>query len=196
MILSDVDIISRMRAGDLIVAPIEDYRMQIQPCSIDLRLADRFARYIEGGCSHHEAIDPLSFDADNAIYTVESDHWVLEPGAFLLGSTIEHVTVPDDLLGRLDGRSTYGRYGVTCHVTAGFIDPGFKGTITLEIANLGPRPVIITAGERICQISFQQLLTPAGVPYGHSSRPSKYQYQEGPTAPKPTLSEFVELADD
>jgi dCTP deaminase len=99
----------------------------------------------------------------------------------VLGSTVERVEVPDDLLAKVDGRSSLGRLAILIHATAGFIDPGFRGTITLELSNVGRLPVALRPGMRICQISFETLTSPARRPYGAERRSSKYQDQSGPT---------------
>lgn len=157
MILSDTDIIAALADGTIVIEPLDDCDMQIQPASVDLRLFD-------GLKTQHG----------------RPRGWVLHPGDFALGCTIERVRVPNDMVCRVEGRSSLGRVGLAVHITAGFCDPGFDGQITLEFANLGEEPVTLSPGMRICQIVFHRLSSPAARPYGYQ-RGSKYQYQTGPT---------------
>lgn len=185
MILSDRDLLARLHAsGEPIISPLRNPSLQIQPASIDVCLGNSFTSSIEGVTSE---IDP--FDADTFLtQTWEEDgpYIVVEPRQFLLGTTEEVIRVPDDLVARLDGRSTYGRHGIIIHATAGYIDPGFKGQVTLEIYNLGSRPVRLHIGERIGQVVFTTMTSPAVRPYGGTT--SKYMHQQGATAPKPDIS--------
>lgn len=209
MILSDGDIKKRLQKGDLIIEPLDDMELQIQPASVDLRLGNDFKTFRVTADSHIDPFDKCSIlnyykngdhkqptlesfsqkskpvSPDNLNHeTVESDsRYIIKPGDFLLGTTLEHVKIPNDLVGRLEGRSSLGRLGIVIHSTAGFIDPGFEGTITLEIGNLGVMPVALYPKMRVCQIVFEQLLSPAERPYG-LARGSKYQGQKGPIACK------------
>jgi dCTP deaminase len=112
---------------------------------------------------------------------VGAEPFILHPGEFVLGSTLERVRLPDDLVGRLEGKSSLGRLGLLIHSTAGFIDPGFDGHVTLELSNVANLPITIYAGMKIGQLSFVQLSEPAGAPYGSGALGSKYQGQQGPT---------------
>lgn len=197
MILSDRDIEDRMAVGSLRIDPLDDPVMQIQPASVDLRLAGSFLRFMPAGGSwgalQKIGTLPPNEEADNIIdprngsikYATEADveSTIILPGAFVLGSTIERVTLPNDLVGRLEGRSSLGRLGLIIHATAGYIDPGFTGNITLEISNLNKRPIRIYRGMRVAQISFTQLSSPARRPYG-PARESKYKGQVGVTPSK------------
>jgi dCTP deaminase len=110
----------------------------------------------------------------------EGEAFIIHPNEFALATTLEYVKVPDDLVARVEGRSSMGRLGVTMHVTAGFIDPGFEGKITLEISNIGAMPVALYPGQRVCQIVFETMTSPSEIPYGHPSRNSKYMGQTSP----------------
>jgi dCTP deaminase len=165
--LSDRTIKSLLENGLLVIKP-EPADWAIQPASIDLRLRadlktidnfDRLDRFEDGTCGH----------------------W-LEPGEFLLGSTIEWIEVPNDMVVRVEGKSSIGRKGIVVHATAGFVDPGFKGNITLELSNLSGRPFLLLPEMYICQISLQFLDQPAERPYGSKGLGSKYQDSHGTIA--------------
>lgn len=180
MILSDRDIRARLDQGDLAIDPLEDPALQIQPASVDLRLDARFIVY---RLPHVPVIDPR-MPSTLESYTTEvqiadGEPFVLHPGEFALGSTIERVRIPADLVARVEGRSSFGRLAVVVHATAGFIDPGFEGQITLELANLGRCAVLLYPGTRISQIVFHTMTSPAERPYG-PARGSKYHGQSGP----------------
>lgn len=182
MVLSDVDIIRRLDDGTLSIWPIDDRDTQVQPCSVDLRLSPQIKTFRRSSLAF---IDPFKTDPSEYMDcgTVMFDEpFILHPGEFILGATIERVEIPADLVAQVDGRSSLGRMGVMIHATAGFIDPGFFGAITLEISCVGVLPVAIYAGMRICQVSFSRLTTPCARPYG-PARGSKYQ---GQLAPEPS----------
>ena len=186
MILSDRDILARLAKGDLVVDPLDDPDLQVQPASIDLRLGDEFLVFRH---PHIAYIDPRS--SDLADYTErlvieEGGVFVLHPGEFVLGTTRERVRIPPDLVAKVEGRSSLGRLAVVVHATAGFVDPGFEGHITLELSNLGRVPVALHPGMRVSQIALHAMTTPADRPYGHPSRGSKYQGQRGPVASRIT----------
>ena len=117
----------------------------------------------------------------------EGEAFIIHPNEFALATTLEYVKIPDDLVARVEGRSSMGRLGVTMHVTAGFIDPGFEGKITLEISNIGAMPVALYPGQRVCQIVFETMTTPSEVPYGHPDRNSKYMGQTKPESSRVKL---------
>lgn len=180
MILSDRDIRQAMREGRIVIAPLESEEVQIQPCSVDLRLGNIFVVFRHALKPY---IDPLSDDATEYTETYQvpdGQAFILHPGEFVLGTTKERVELPDDLVGRVDGRSSIGRLAVMIHATAGFIDAGFRGMITLELSNVGKMPVALHPNMRVCQISFETMSSPAERPYG-SRKGSKYQDQSGPT---------------
>ncbi|MEM7608810.1 MAG: dCTP deaminase [Myxococcota bacterium] len=182
MILSDTDIKARLEKGDLIVDPIGDPELQIQPASIDLRLGSEFVLHRQPLVPFLDARDPASIEEHvERIDIAEGEGFVLQPGAFALGTTLERVRIPDDLVGRVEGRSSIGRLAVIVHATAGFIDPGFEGQITLELSNLGQCAVKLYPGMRISQVVFHEMKSPAERPYG-AARGSKYQGQSGPVA--------------
>lgn len=182
MILSDADLKQRLAKGDLVVEPIDDPDLQIQPASIDLRLGSHFALYRQPLVPFLDARDAASIEQHvEHIEIPEREGFVLQPGAFALGTTLERVRVPADLVARVEGRSSIGRLAVVVHATAGFIDPGFEGQITLELSNLGRCAVKLYPGMRISQIVFHEMKSPAERPYG-AARGSKYQGQQGPVA--------------
>lgn len=180
MILSDRDIRARLAQGDLVIEPIADPELQLQPASVDLRLSATFVVY---RLPHIPCIDPRDPETvahyTSRIEIDEGEAFVLHPGEFALGRTVERVKIPTDLVARVEGRSSYGRLAVVVHATAGFIDPGFDGTITLELSNLGRAAVKLYPGERISQVVFHTMTSPAERPYG-SARGSKYQGQVDP----------------
>lgn len=182
MILSDRDIRRRLDEGSLVIEPLPDPEIQIQPASVDLRLGRRFLEFQR---TNIQSIHP---DRDEEIEqyvtetTVDADgEFILHPGDFVLGTTIERVEIPPDLIAHVEGRSSLGRLAVVIHATAGLADPGYQGQITLELSNLGAAPVALTPGMRISQLTLTELSSPAERPYG-SERGSKYQGQSGPQA--------------
>lgn len=182
MILSDRDLRARLDKGDIVIDPLIDPELQIQPASIDLRLSSTFVVY---RLPHVPCIDPKDPSTvekyTEKVSIEEGEAFVLQPGEFALGSTVERVQVPADLVARVEGRSSIGRLAVVVHATAGFVDPGFSGHITLELGNLGRCAVKLYPGMRISQIVFHTMSSPAERPYGESRR-SKYQEQRGPVA--------------
>jgi len=189
MILSDRDIRARLVAGDLRIAPLGDEALQIQPASVDLRLGNEFIVYRPAQVSCLDPRDPETVSAAaERIAVPNGDAFILHPGQFGLGSTVEQVTIPADLVGRVDGRSSVGRLAVVVHATAGFIDPGFSGQITLELSNIGPIPVRLYPGMRIAQIVLQTMTSPAERPYG-LERGSHYHGQLGPQTSRIVLDD-------
>ncbi|WP_135819760.1 dCTP deaminase [Halostella litorea] len=182
MILSDADILRRLEEGDLVVAPLDDPDLQIQPASVDLRLGREFLEFQRTNipCIHPDAEAEVDEYVDETVVD-EGDEFVLHPGDFVLGTTKERVEIPPDLLAHVQGRSSLGRLAVVVHATAGVVDPGYRGQITLELSNLGTAPVALTPGMRISQLIFTEMKSPAERPYG-SDRGSKYQDQDGPQA--------------
>ncbi|MEV4581999.1 dCTP deaminase [Nonomuraea jabiensis] len=178
MLLSDRDILAEIEAGRLGLDPF-DLDM-IQPSSIDVRL-DRFFRVFENHRYPH--IDP-SVEQPDLTRMVEPDGdepFILHPGEFVLASTYEVVTLPDDLASRLEGKSSLGRLGLLTHSTAGFIDPGFSGHVTLELSNVATLPIKLWPGMKIGQLCVFRLSSPAEHPYGSEKYGSRYQGQRGPT---------------
>ena len=184
MILSDADILRRLEDGDLVVEPLDDPDIQIQPASVDLRLGREFLEFQHANipCIHPDA----EAEVDEYVELTEVEEggeYILHPGDFVLGTTHERVGIPHDLIAHVEGRSSLGRLAIVVHATAGLCDPGFSGKITLELSNLGTAPVALTPGMRISQLTFTELKTPADRPYG-VKRGSKYQDQSGPQASK------------
>lgn len=177
MILSDGTIRDLLASGRLVLEPIEGD--QIQPASVDVRLGDRFLVFRNHTLA---SIDPYAIPAElMQPVRVDDEHpFILHPGEFVLGSTIERVGMPEDLVARVEGKSSLGRVGLLIHATAGFVDPGFTGQITLELSNVSPLPVKLWPGMRIGQLSFHRLDRPAERAYGHPALGSRYQGQGGP----------------
>ncbi|HVL48162.1 MAG TPA: dCTP deaminase [Candidatus Thermoplasmatota archaeon] len=185
MILSDRDLKARLAAGDLVVDPLDDPDLQIQPASIDLRLGNDFLTFRP---PHVAYIDPRTKSAEDItepLHVADGGQFILQPGEFALGTTYERVRVPADLVARVEGRSSLGRLAVVVHATAGFIDPGFEGHITLELSNLGRIAVALAPKMRVAQVVLHALSSPAERPYGEA-RGSKYQGQRGPVASRIT----------
>ncbi|MDE1047306.1 MAG: dCTP deaminase [Actinomycetales bacterium] len=179
MLLSDRDLLTEIDNKRVAVEPF-DMEM-IQPSSIDVRL-DRMFRVFENHKYPH--IDP-SIEQEDLTRLIEpdgDDPFILHPGEFVLGSTLEVVSLPDDLAGRLEGKSSLGRLGLLTHSTAGFIDPGFSGHITLELSNVATLPIKLFPGMKIGQLCLFRLSSPADHPYGSDKYGSRYQGQRGPTA--------------
>ena len=186
-ILSDKTIKEYLEEGKIVIDPLKD-EQQIQPSSVDMRLGDEFKVF---KVIRKPYIDPKD-EEDIAEYmessTVpEGEAFIIHPNEFALDTTQEYVKVPDDLVARVEGRSSMGRLGVTMHVTAGYVDPGFEGRITLEISNIGAMPVALYPGQRVCQLVFETMTTPAELPYGHPKRNSKYMKQLKPESSRVKL---------
>jgi dCTP deaminase len=182
MILSDADIRRRLEQGDLVIEPLDDPEIQIQPASVDLRLGREFLEFQHTNipCIHPDSEDEIEDYVDETVVD-EGDEFVLHPGDFVLGTTKERVEIPPDLIAHVEGRSSLGRLAIVVHATAGLCDPGYKGQITLELSNLGAAPVALSPDMRISQLTFTELSSPAERPYG-TERGSKYQGQSGPQA--------------
>ena len=185
MLLSDRDILSELASGRVKVEPFEE--KMVQPSSVDVRL-DRFFRVFEN--HKYESIDPSIEQSEltREIAVGSDDFFILHPGEFVLASTYEVITLPDDIAGRLEGKSSLGRLGLLTHSTAGFIDPGFSGHITLELSNVANLPVKLFPGMKIGQLCLIKLSSPAEHPYGSALYGSRYQGQRGPTASKSWLN--------
>ncbi|MDO5826562.1 MAG: dCTP deaminase [Methanosphaera sp. rholeuAM130] len=183
-ILSDVDIKKYLDDGKIVIDPIEDEK-QIQPSSVDLRLGDEFKGFKIVTKPFIDPFDNTDLESYMDMLTVEEgEPFIIHPGEFTLATTYEYVKIPDDIVARVEGRSSMGRLGITMHVTAGYIDPGFEGRITLEISNIGKMPVALYPGQRVCQIVFETMTSPSAKPYGHEDRDSKYMRQKGPQVSK------------
>jgi len=177
--MSDRDIRESIEAGLIGLDPLE--MGLLQPSSIDVRL-DRFFRLFD---NHKYAFIDPSEQQDELTRLIEVDPtepFILHPGEFVLGSTYEFVTLPDDVAARLEGKSSLGRLGLLTHSTAGFVDPGFKGHVTLELSNVATLPIKLWPGMKIGQLCFFKLTSPSEHPYGSEKYSSRYQGQRGPTA--------------
>ncbi len=187
MLLSDRDIRAEILAGRLGVDPFDD--SLIQPSSIDVRLDNLFRVFNNTRYTH---IDPAQRQDDltTLVEPKVDEPFVLHPGEFVLGATLERCALPDDLAGRLEGKSSLGRLGLLTHSTAGFVDPGFSGHITLELSNVANLPITLWPGMKIGQLCLLRLTSPAEHPYGSSRAGSKYQGQRGPT-PSRSYQNFI-----
>jgi dCTP deaminase len=177
VILSDRTIREELAAGRIAIEPLDE--KCIQPSSVDLRLDRLFRVFL----NHTMPVIDVKADLEDLTRLVEiqeDDAFILHPGEFVLASTYERIGLPDDLVARIEGKSSLGRLGLLIHSTAGFVDAGFEGHITLELSNVANLPITLYPGMKIGQISFLQMTTPADVPYG-SQVGSKYQNQRGPT---------------
>ena len=183
-LLSDRSIIDEINTGRIKIKPFDINN--IQPASIDLRLGNQFIVFNSESeiLINDRFIDTRNIDPDlTRLIDIGLDKgFTLQPKQFVLGVTQEHITLPDNIIGRLEGRSSLGRLGLLIHATAGYIDPGFKGTLTLELFNLSSFPIVTYPNSRICQISFQYMSTPANRIYGDAGLGSKYQNQLEPVA--------------
>ncbi|HLV04489.1 dCTP deaminase [uncultured Georgenia sp.] len=179
MLLSDRDIRAQIEAGRVQLDPYDP--AMVQPASIDVRL-DRWFRLFDN--HRYPVIDPAQDQSDlTRLVEVDPDEpFVLHPGEFALASTYELLTLPPDIAARLEGKSSLGRLGLLTHSTAGFIDPGFTGHVTLELSNTATLPITLWPGMKIGQLCFFQLSSPAERPYGAGAHGSRYQGQRGPTA--------------
>lgn len=179
MLLSDRDIRAEIAAGRVAVEPFAE--SMVQPSSVDVRL-DHFFRVFEN--HKYSVIDPSIEQSEltREVIVEPNEHFILHPGEFVLASTYEVITLPDDIAGRLEGKSSLGRLGLLTHSTAGFIDPGFSGHITLELSNVANLPVKLFPGMKIGQLCLIKLSSPAEHPYGSAVYASRYQGQRGPTA--------------
>ncbi|WP_215522741.1 dCTP deaminase [Varibaculum prostatecancerukia] len=184
MLLSDRDIAKLCASGEVEIDPYDP--KMIQPASIDVRL-DRYFRLFDN--HKYSVIDPAlpQDDLTHLIDVGESAPFVLHPGEFVLGSTLERVRLADNIAARLEGKSSLGRLGLLTHSTAGFIDPGFNGHVTLELSNTATMPILLYPGMKVGQLCFFQLSSAAEKPYGSQERGSRYQGQRGPTASRSYL---------
>lgn len=183
MILSDNDIRTKLYCGDIKIIPFNFD--QIQPSSVDLTLGDEFIiLHPNQGDKNHDGFLDSKLETKYTKINLCNGCFTLPPKQFVLGTTVEKVEIPDNIVGRVEGRSSIGRLGVIVHATAGYVDPGFKGNITLEFYNFNEFPVLLYKDQRVCQIVFEEMASPAKVPYGAPGLKSKYQDQKGVTVSK------------
>ncbi len=185
MLLSDRDLRTELDSGRVVLDPYDPGL--IQPSSIDVRLDSLFRVFENHRYAH---IDPAQEQPDltREVAAPDGEAFILHPGEFVLGATLERVTLPDDLAARLEGKSSLGRLGLLTHSTAGFIDPGFDGHVTLELSNVATLPIKLWPGMKVGQLCFFRLSSPAEKPYGHGASGSKYQGQRGPTPSRSYLN--------
>lgn len=185
MLLSDRDIRAELDTGRVVLEPYD--AAMVQPSSVDVRI-DRYFRLFDN--HKYPVIDPAQEQPEltRLVEVVPNEPFVLHPGEFVLASTFELVALPDDVAARLEGKSSLGRLGLLTHSTAGFIDPGFSGHVTLELSNVATLPIKLWPGMKIGQLCFFRLSSPAEHPYGTQACGSRYQGQRGPTASRSHLS--------
>ena len=179
MILSDRTIREELQAGRIVIDPLDEGA--IQPSSVDLHI-DRYFRVFRNHSMRVIDVKEDQEDLTELVEIGEDEAFILHPGEFVLGSTLERVQIPDDLVARLEGKSSLGRLGLLIHSTAGFVDAGWNGHLTLELSNVANLPITLYPGMKIGQLSFMQMDAPAERPYGHPALGSKYQGQSGPIA--------------
>jgi len=180
MVLSDATIARYLAEGRVEIDPYDP--SLLQPSSVDVRV-DRLFRVFRNNRASFIDVK-VEQDLTELVEVADDEPFILHPGEFVLGSTLERIRLPDDLVARLEGKSSLGRLGLLIHSTAGFIDPGWDGHVTLELSNVANLPITIYPGMKIGQISFMQMTEPAATPYGAAEIGSKYKGQRGPTASK------------
>lgn len=184
MILSDRDIKKALAAGQIKIAPKINTKEQLGSCSVDLRLGNVFRVFNHSQCAY---VDLRNKKPDQGltkrIVVKKNESFIMQPGEFVLASTLEKIELPDDLLARLEGRSSLGRLGITIHSTAAVFDPGFRGKVVMELGNFGKMAVAIYPGMRICSLTFEKLTSPAEVPY-YQKKDAKYVDQKEPLPSK------------
>ena len=185
MLLSDRDLRAELASGRVVLDPYDP--AMVQPSSVDVRI-DRWFRLFDN--HKYAVIDPAQEQPEltRLVEVAPDEAFVLHPGEFVLASTYEVVTLPDDLAARLEGKSSLGRLGLLTHSTAGFVDPGFSGHVTLELSNVATLPIKLWPGMKIGQLCFFRLSSPAEEPYGAGARGSRYLGQRGPTASRSYLN--------
>ena len=178
MVLSDTTIKRLLEEGRIGISPYDP--TLLQPSSVDVRV-DRFFRVFRNSRYPYIDVKQPQEELTELVEVEDQTPFILHPGEFVLGSTLERITLPDDLVARLEGKSSLGRLGLLIHSTAGFVDPGWDGHVTLELSNVANLPITIYYGMKIGQLSFMRLTEPAATPYGSDGLGSKYQGQQGPT---------------
>lgn len=178
-VLSDRDIRAALEGGSVKIEPYDP--VDLQPSSVDLHLDRAFRVFRNNRYAFIDVREPQP-DLTELLKVEDDERFILHPGEFVLGQTLEWVELPDDLVARLEGRSSLGRLGLLIHSTAGYVDPGWKGNLTLELSNVANLPIALYAGMRIGQISFFRMSSPVERPYGSPELRSRYQGQSEPTA--------------
>ncbi len=184
MILSDKDIKKALSSGRIIITPKPNLKIQLGSCSVDLRLGRQFRIFDHSKFAFIDPKNPtLAANMMKNVVVKPSEPFMLQPGDFVLATTMESLSLPDDLLARLEGRSSLGRLGIVVHSTASIFDPGWRGMIVMELGNMGRMPVALYPGMRICALTFEELTSPADVPY-YKKKSAKYVGQNKPEASK------------
>ncbi len=180
MVLSDVDLVAALESGEVKIAPAPDLEIQLGACSLDLRLGHEFRVFERARTAFIDARSHIDWDAFTRVVTVpDGEQFIMHPQELVLAATIEEITLPTDMLGRLEGRSSLGRLGIIVHGTAPLFFPGFTGRCVMELGNIGPMPVALYPGMRICSFTFERISSPSSRPYR-----GKYSGQQGPVGSK------------
>ncbi len=180
MVLSDVDLLAALASGKILVTPEPDFEAQLGACSLDLRLGNEFRVFERTRNAFIDPRGPIDWESFTRVVSVADDEaFVMHPQELVLAATIEEITLPADILGRLEGRSSLGRIGIIVHGTAPLFYPGFNGHAVMELGNIGPMPVALYPGMRICSFTFERLTSPSSRPYK-----GKYSGQSGPVGSK------------
>lgn len=176
MVLSDVDLLKALESGQVQINPLPDMETQMGACSVDLRLGSEFRVFERARTAFIDPRTPINWDEFTRVITVpDGEPFIMHPQELVLAATIEEITLPADMLGRLEGRSSLGRLGIIVHGTAPMFFPGFTGRCVMELGNIGPMPVALYPGMRICSFTFEKISSPSSRPYK-----GKYAGQQGP----------------
>jgi dCTP deaminase len=187
MILSDTDIKKKLDSGEIKVDPMPDLNVALSTVSLDLRLGKDFMVYRRTARPFIDVKNTASFmELTETVIKESNEPFIIHPGEFVLGATVESIQLPPDLAGRLEGKSSLGRLGIVIHSTAGKVDPGWVGRLVLEISNIGTLPIMLYPDMRVCQLLFEQLSSPTSKTYTQRES-SKYKNQEGTTGSKITM---------
>ncbi len=182
MILSDRDIKKAVLSKRIVITPKIDAKTQLGSCSVDLRLGRQFRVFNHSTMAYIDPTNPkLSKDMMREVNLTKGEAFILQPGDFVLATTVESISIADDLIGRLEGRSSLGRLGIVVHSTASIFEPGWNGVVVMELGNLGRMAVALYPGMRICSMTFEELSSPAQVPYS-KKKTAKYAGQKTPLA--------------
>ncbi len=184
MVLSDRDIKKYLKSGKIKITPMPDLKTALGSCSIDLRLGDTFRVFNRSQIPYFDPYNKnYSGELTSVVRVKKNESFVLQPGDFVLATTVESFQLPDNLLSRLEGRSSLGRLGIVVHSTASIFEPGWRGKVVMELGNLGRIPVALYPGMRVCALTFEQVSTIADVPY-HKKKSAKYIGQKSPLESK------------
>ncbi len=176
MVLSDVDLKAALENGEISISPAPDLETQLGACSLDLRLGNEFRVFERARTAFIDPRETIDWDSfTRLVHVQEGEQFIMHPQELVLASTVEHIALPADILGRLEGRSSLGRLGIIVHGTAPLFFPGFQGCAVMELGNIGPMPVALYPGMRICAFTFERLSSPSSRPYK-----GKYSGQAGP----------------